>query len=241
MDDALPMRAWYVRVDPRRAGLRLDVAVATDPDGRATTSSLARSHQAVVGVNAGFFRIREGRAVADDLLLADGTLRGDSDARRPALGIDAEGVPDVAWTTREDARTVELFPGEESADGYERPPRRQPSRPWIMEELVQGRPMLLAKGRPYKHWLVERHPRTAAGIDAEGHLILMVVDGRQSSSRGATLDELTFLMEEVGCLEALNLDGGGSTTLVLDGSLVNRPAGGSEEREVVSALLVLSI
>jgi exopolysaccharide biosynthesis protein len=65
----------------------------------------------------------------------------------------------------------------------------------------------------------------------------MVVDGRQSESRGATLDELAGLMLEAGAVDALNLDGGGSSTLAVNGNLVNLPTGGTAERQVMSALI----
>ena len=81
------------------------------------------------------------------------------------------------------------------------------------------------------------HPRTAAGYTAEGDLLVMVVDGRQESSRGVTLEELATLMWEIGAVEALNLDGGGSSTLVANGILLNRPTGGTFQRQVMSALL----
>ncbi len=80
------------------------------------------------------------------------------------------------------------------------------------------------------------HPRTAAGITKEGSLILMAVDGRQPGSRGVTLEELASLMHDLGVVEALNLDGGGSTTLVVNNTLVNRPRGGTSERQVMSAI-----
>ena len=80
------------------------------------------------------------------------------------------------------------------------------------------------------------HPRTAAGYTKDGKLILLVVDGRQKESRGVSLQELATLMAELGCVEALNLDGGGSSTIVVNGVRLNRPAGGDAEREVMSAL-----
>ncbi len=70
----------------------------------------------------------------------------------------------------------------------------------------------------------------------KGALILMVVDGRQERSRGVSLDELAILMHELDVVEAMNLDGGGSSTLVVDNTLVNRPTGGITEREVMSVI-----
>jgi exopolysaccharide biosynthesis protein len=80
------------------------------------------------------------------------------------------------------------------------------------------------------------HPRTAVGYSEKGALILMVVDGRQERSRGVSLDELAILMYELDVVEAINLDGGGSSTLVVNNRLVNRPTGGITEREVMSVI-----
>jgi exopolysaccharide biosynthesis protein len=80
------------------------------------------------------------------------------------------------------------------------------------------------------------NPRTAAGVTADGALIVLVVDGRQPDSRGVTLHELSVLMHDLGAVDAINLDGGGSSTLVVNNTLVNRPIGGMFEREVMSAI-----
>ena len=73
------------------------------------------------------------------------------------------------------------------------------------------------------------HPRTAFGLTAKGDQVLIVVDGRQPCwSIGINLPNLAKLMkEDLDCLEAVNLDGGGSSALYLDGKLVNRPSDGA--------------
>ena len=83
------------------------------------------------------------------------------------------------------------------------------------------------------------HPRSAYGYRADGTLILVVVDGRQPASRGVDLKELALLMLELECVEALNMDGGGSTTLIVGGKLINRPTGSTNQREVMSALAII--
>lgn len=84
-----------------------------------------------------------------------------------------------------------------------------------------------------------RHPRTAVGTDGT-RLWLVTVDGRQPEhSVGMDLAELAALMRELGCTEALNLDGGGSTTLWVRGAVMNRPSGG-RERRIANALVLLS-
>jgi exopolysaccharide biosynthesis protein len=74
-----------------------------------------------------------------------------------------------------------------------------------------------------------RHPRAAIGLD-ETRLLAVATEGRAPGEAGLTLAELAALMAELGACEAINLDGGGSATLVVDGRLVNRPreADGSE-------------
>jgi exopolysaccharide biosynthesis protein len=69
-------------------------------------------------------------------------------------------------------------------------------------------------------------------------LLLVVVDGRQEDSRGVTLVEFARLFRDLGAIHALNLDGGGSTTMVVMGSVVNDPSG-QFERPTSSALLIL--
>ncbi len=76
------------------------------------------------------------------------------------------------------------------------------------------RPLLLASQRVVVDDMI-MHPRTAVGIDQDGkQLFFVTIDGRQSFSRGATMVELANLMTELGAEDALNLDGGGSTTMV---------------------------
>ena len=85
----------------------------------------------------------------------------------------------------------------------------------------------------------ERNPRTAVGFTADGKALLVVVDGRQAGySVGMTLRELGQVMVNLGAVEALNLDGGGSTVMVVNGQPVSRVSGGAE-RPVANALLVL--
>ncbi|MBR2733625.1 MAG: phosphodiester glycosidase family protein [Selenomonadaceae bacterium] len=86
---------------------------------------------------------------------------------------------------------------------------------------------------------VGRAPRSAVGITQYGDYILAVVDGRQSHSKGCTLTEWArILRDNFGAVEAINLDGGGSTELVFKGSLVNSPSDG-HERPVGDALTIV--
>jgi hypothetical protein len=88
-------------------------------------------------------------------------------------------------------------------------------------------------------WVRQRNPRTMAGIDARGRLLLVAVDGRQAGrSAGLSILEAAQAMKALGAVTAINLDGGGSTTMVLDGQIVNRPSDPSGERADGDAILV---
>jgi exopolysaccharide biosynthesis protein len=84
-----------------------------------------------------------------------------------------------------------------------------------------------------------RAPRTAIGITADQRLLLVTVNGRQPHiSVGMTLDELANLLIELGALEAMNLDGGGSTTMTVRNLVLNLPSDG-KERAVSNAIVVV--
>ncbi len=68
-----------------------------------------------------------------------------------------------------------------------------------------------------------RNPRTAIGYTKDNDLVIVAVDGREGSSIGLTLVELANLMKSLGCTNAINLDGGGSTVMYVNGQIVNRP------------------
>jgi exopolysaccharide biosynthesis protein len=85
-----------------------------------------------------------------------------------------------------------------------------------------------------------KHPRTAVGFSRDSTtLFILAVDGRSQRSAGVTLDELATLMRRLGAWQAMNFDGGGSTTMVIDGAVVNAPSDTTGERAVGNALLVV--
>jgi len=69
-----------------------------------------------------------------------------------------------------------------------------------------------------------RNPRTAIGYTAENNLVLVTVDGRENQSVGMSLRELALFMKSIGCYEAINLDGGGSSVMYIKGQIINSPA-----------------
>jgi exopolysaccharide biosynthesis protein len=115
--------------------------------------------------------------------------------------------------------------------------------------IVGGGPQLVRAGRVdilqeaegiSARFVNDRHPRTAIAKLDGGHLLIVTVDGRQPGvSVGMSLIELAQLLVEYGAQEAMNLDGGGSTTMVINGKLVNKPSDAGGERPVSDAILVL--
>lgn len=114
-------------------------------------------------------------------------------------------------------------------------------------QAIGGGPLLVKDGKVVDQAVAERfersfsttrHPRTAVGVTANGDIWMVVIDGRQPAiSRGATLQETAQLMLRLGCVQAINLDGGGSSTMNVGGVTVNRPSEGTQ-RAISNSLLV---
>lgn len=120
-----------------------------------------------------------------------------------------------------------------------------------LRTVVGGWPRLIAHGHSvaaqadslegtFPRFSSARHPRTAVGFSADSsRLFLITVDGRRESDSGMSLVELARLMLDLGVYEGMNFDGGGSTTMVVDGQVVNSPSDKTGERAVGSGLLVV--
>ncbi|WP_419999890.1 phosphodiester glycosidase family protein [Streptomyces boninensis] len=123
-------------------------------------------------------------------------------------------------------------------------------------DIVNGGPELVHNGRThvtpaadgmvqpgnpsfYYGWVHKRNPRTLAGVDASGRTVLVTADGRGTGSLGLSIPESAAVAKSLGLREAINLDGGGSTTMVADGKVINTPSDAAGERPVGDALLIL--
>ncbi|MGE6218237.1 phosphodiester glycosidase family protein [Nubsella zeaxanthinifaciens] len=180
------------------------------------TSDFAKKHNAIAAVNGTFFDIKNGGSV--DFLKVNDTLvnqsRLDKNEKRTfhqeaALVINQQKVGIKKW---DGTATWENNLKDENV-------------------MVSG-PLLLLNNVTEKLDSISfnktRHPRTALGIKPNGTVILLTVDGRQEKSAGMSLFELTKIMKWLGCTSAINLDGGGSTTLWVnaygDNGVVNHPS-----------------
>ena len=99
-----------------------------------------------------------------------------------------------------------------------------------VKHIISGGPYLVKDGEVFVDMTAQklgciggRNPRTAIGYTKDNHIILVTADGREGSSIGLTLNELAHLMQSLGCVNAMNLDGGGSTVMYVKGNIVNKP------------------
>ena len=233
-----PLATHLLRVDMSRCDLGLEVVRApkqeelTGGRGRVTELSRIPGHRTVAAVNGDFFT-PEGLPVGTEVVSGDARRVRD----RPVVAWRPGGPPWMGSPTLEgdSVLVVGWSISRKDPDG--------------VSQVVGGFPQLLAEGRRVGDLLVSenpsfaaaRHPRTAVGFDpSTGHLWIVGVDGRQPGySDGMTLPELASLMEALGVTDAVNLDGGGSTVMVLRGVAVSRPSDAEGERPVVNALLVV--
>lgn len=100
-----------------------------------------------------------------------------------------------------------------------------------VNHIISGGPYLVKDGEVYVDMTDEkltaiggRNPRTAIGYTKDNHIIMLTADGREGASIGLTVNELARLMKQLGCINAMNLDGGGSTIMYVNGKVVNKPA-----------------
>jgi len=121
----------------------------------------------------------------------------------------------------------------------------------LAEEILTSGPILRVAGwdEPLEKssFYTTRHPRTAVGKKANGDILLITIDGRAKEAAGMSLDELQKLLRWLGCSYAINLDGGGSTTMYIkgfsDNGIVNHPCDNKifdnkGERKVANAILL---
>jgi hypothetical protein len=117
---------------------------------------------------------------------------------------------------------------------------------WPVADAIGGGPVLVRDGKPVYQaleafttsHLARRHPRTAVGQRADGTILLVEIDGRQPAySVGMTTFEMALTMLRLGAVRAMQLDGGGSSTLAFDGVVLNKPSDG-RERPISTALML---
>lgn len=233
-----PTRLFVAVVDLKDPRLRLRVAAGgPDPDGPGkwqttlmTPTKIAARERFDLVINGDFFKA-----------LGVNDAEGTNSAYRSSQWALVEGPAATAgktWATNSSARpclvihrdrrvTIETLSSPAAGD-------------W---EVIAGNTILLHEGRVVPHRNTVRHPRTVVGLNAAGdRLTILVVDGRKPGvAIGMSYDELAAEMLRLGCVEALNLDGGGSSVMAIrapgkkEMTILNQPTDG-RERAVANVL-----
>lgn len=236
-----PVAVQALRLDPRLVTLEIGRAPGAEPARETVAAIAARRPGAIAAINAGFFSLETGRPTAF-LKIAGRVVSGTSRARA-AVGIfERDGITTLLF----DRLTVTRSGGRTEY----RPLFRSSPRDWSRApQAVGGAGLLLLNGRELTDWTEERisagfettrHPRTLIGTDAEGAIWLVTIDGRNPSlSLGMSFAELQGLSRRLGLRSAMNLDGGGSTTMWVAGEIVNHPSDPGGARKVSDAIVVV--
>lgn len=226
-----PQAYSFVRV--KTTGYQLEVVTA-EGDKADSLSALCLKHGAVAGINGSYFNMRKLTPVTyikDDGFVTGTTTRDETFRTNGSVLFTNEGFvidptrADTTWTGGETWREV------------------MASGPILIDE---GKVVEYKEGIPYwKGFYAKRHPRSLIGTDAQGYVWLVVVDGRApGSAEGMSIAELTELALQLGLTDALNLDGGGSSTLwTLPAGVINHPCDNGcfdneGQRIIPNALLV---
>lgn len=178
---------------------------------------------------------------------------------RSALGISKKRNADIAWiktdSSKQKAQASQYDPSKGvwwSSNG-----RRSVSIPdtaaffesWKMQTAVGGGPVLLQNGKikitneeemMFRGKAInDKHPRTAMGYTKDNKLIILVVQGRfPGIAEGATLTQEAKMLQELGCWEALNLDGGGSSCMLVNGKETIKPSDATGQRAVPAVFVI---
>ena len=203
-------------VEIKRKGNAPIFALGADEKLLKTTETFGKEHNSIAAINGTFFDIKNGGSV--DFIKVNGTVinenRLDKNNKRARH-------QQAAVVIENGSLTIKKWDGTANWE-----------QNLAEKDVMNSGPLLI-----YNQQLEEldttaftklRHPRSAVGVKADGKVILLTVDGRQENADGMSLPELTKLMKWLGCVSAINLDGGGSTTLWVssapENGVVNYPS-----------------
>lgn len=186
-----------------------------------TLEQMIEKYDALAGVNGGGFYDPGGSGnggTPDGIVITDGTLAwGNSGTYSNVIGIDADGILHVGWMSAQEAMNRRI------------------------QWACSFGPTLIVNGEAQTGSAITAggvNPRTAIGQRADGAILLLVVDGRQITSLGATFEDLISIFLEHGAVNAANLDGGSSSSMIYQGEAMNINASVIGTRPLPTAFLV---
>jgi len=200
------------------AAVKLVLAGDRVGDKGETTSQAASRTGAALAINGGGFATQNGLLYPMGITVVDGVVRTFFRVDLSFIGLNAKGhLVGGAVTSREQIKQMGIQQGAT-----------------FVPTLLQGGKKLTIPAK----WKNRKEPRTLIGHFANGDMLLIVIDGRQASSSGITLEEAQDRLLDWKVVDAYNLDGGGSSAFVYNGKVLNSPSDG-RERKVASNFVVL--
>ena len=261
-----PFIAYYVEANLKNKNLEFTTQVSDAK--RKTPSQFYESENApAIVVNGTFFSfttnqnlnvvIRNGKMLSYNVPALK-SLKSDSFyyPTRSAIGIKRNGRADVAWIFTD---TAERWPyafqtrpivarGKTADPSLVDLNTIDPWKWWKVKTAIGGGPVLLQEGRinitnqeeqMFVNGFADLHPRTAMGYTKQNKLIILVIQGRAPGvAEGATLFEEAQILADLNCYEALNLDGGGSSCMLVNGQETIKPSDKEGQRPVPTVFLI---
>ena len=212
-----------------------DLSLSYNPEKNEIVSKQALKAGALAAVNGGFFNIKDGGSTT--YIKTGGFILEKDTAKKWSRNSNMTGsvlIDKKGRVTIDPAMTNSFYD----------------MHPEYQEVLITGPLLISGKGRallPPSSLVKKKHPRTSIGKIGNHKIVLVTLDGRTDQARGVTLDELTDIMISLHCKDAVNLDGGGSTTMWIAGKpfdgVVNMPCDNKkfdhEGERAVSDILVV--
>ncbi|MFT3824355.1 MAG: phosphodiester glycosidase family protein [Chitinophagaceae bacterium] len=259
------MNAYCVAFDPKNANIEFKPVVPT-VNKKPSTMYAEESGTKYVCINGGFFGTNasyslvqyNGTISAINIKSLTRTYNNTNATYYPtrgAFGLKADGTPDVTWVYHVGAGngTLYSYPAP-SPNALNSAPQAIPdvSFPsggsvWNVQSAIGGSPILIKNNVVNVTDTAElididntsSRARSAIGFTSTGKVIILAVEGGNSAGApGLTLREVAALMKSMGCTGALNLDGGGSTYMMVNGQATVKPSDAAGERAVMSAIVV---
>lgn len=261
--DSFPLRAFYVIAPLQEKYLQF--FTDTTLNRRLTPEDFFhRNNQPVVVVNGTFFSFQTNRNL--NLVINEGRVFNyNPPAKRKveadsivqyiyssAIGISNQRKADIAWIAT-DSVYGKVFAAQKPVGRKKNIKKSSKVIPedfseWKMETAIGGGPVLVQNSkvkitnneeRKFAGKAInDKHPRTAMGYTSDGQLIILAVEGRTTASKGVDLLQLADMMLDLGCVEAINLDGGGSSCLLVNGRETITPSDKSGQRPVPAVFMI---
>jgi hypothetical protein len=208
--------------------------------------------------------MKDGRLVAFNIHSLAGKGKDTFTYRHPlgsAIGINRKREADIAWLYTDSSSSVPfaiqapIAAQKDSVAKLTRSsflsmlPSTTKAKKWKMREAIGGGPVVVQQGEVRVSnneelkfagkAINDRHPRTAMGYTSNNELVFLVVEGRNpGKAEGVTLPQEAMLLQSLGCVEALNLDGGGSSCMLINGKETIRPSDKEGQRAVPGVFMI---